>query len=121
MFTHIQNGQISKRNFILQPRKKICEVFLRILWKEGFILGYKILKKNPEKIWIFLKYKDGKSAINNIKTISKPGRQIFYSINDIWKIRNNNSLIIVFTSIGVKSITECKKCKIGGEPFILVN
>jgi len=119
MFIHIQNGQISKSNFILQPRKKICEVFLKILWKEGFILGYKFFKKN--QIQIFLKYKDGKSAINNIKTISKPGRQIFYSVNDIWKITNSNSLIITFTSIGVKSTTECKKYKIGGELFILVN
>jgi len=83
MFTNIQNGQIARRSFILQPRKKLCEVFLKILWREGFIFGYRISKKNPEKFQIFLKYKNGKSVINNIKTISKPGRQIFYSANDI--------------------------------------
>ena len=92
-----------------------------ILWKEGFIFGYKISEKNPEKFEIFLKYKDNKSVINNIKPISKPSRRVFYSASDIWKITNNNSLIIVFTSNGVKTVTECKQSKIGGEPFILLN
>lgn len=83
MFTNIQNGQIARRSFILQQRKGLCEVFLKILWKEGFIFGYKTSKQNPEKLQIFLKYKNNKSAINSIKTISKPSRRVFYSTNDI--------------------------------------
>jgi ribosomal protein S8 len=122
MFTNIQNGQIAKRSFILQRRKKICEVFLKILWIEGFIIGYTVFKKNQKKIKIFLKYKNKKSAINNIKIISKPSCRIFYTLNDIYKFAsNNNSLIIIFTSKGIKSLTECKKYKIGGEPFVLIN
>jgi small subunit ribosomal protein S8 len=83
MFINIQNGQIAKRSFILYPRKKICELFLKVLWKEGFIIGYQIPYKNSKKLKIFLKYKNNQSVINKIKIISQPGRRIFYSINEI--------------------------------------
>ena len=122
IFINIQNGQIAKRGFILESRKKNCEIFLKILWLEGFIFGYKVCKKNQKKIKIFLKYKNKKSVINNIKIISKPSRRIFYTANQIYKFTNNNNLLIfISTSKGIKSLTECKKYKIGGEPLISIN
>ena len=121
MFANIKNGQLAKRNFIFQPRKKICESFLQILWNEGFILGYKIDDKNSNKLKIFLKYKNGKPVINSIKLVSKPSRQIYYSISQIWKIDSSKSFIILSTNKGLKSIIDCKKLKIGGEPYIIIN
>ena len=112
---------MAKRSFILHSRKKNCETFLKILWKEGFILGYEIYYKNQKKLKIFLKYKNNKSVIHTIKTISQPGRRIFYSTTDIWKINSNKSFLVFFTKNGLKSIFDCKKYRIGGEPFILIN
>ena len=68
-----------------------------------------------------LKYKNNRPVINSIKLISKPGRRIYYSINQIWKINSNKSFIIFSTNQGLKSIIDCKKYKIGGEPFIVIN
>ena len=121
MFANIKNGQLNRHNLILQQRNKICENFLRILWTEGFILGYKIDKQNLNKIKIFLKYKNNKPVINSIKFISKPSRRVYYSVKQIWKIDSNKSFIIFSTNKGLKSIVECKKLKIGGEPFIVIN
>ena len=121
MFASIKNGQLAKRDFIYYPRKKTCESFLKILWDEGFILGYTIFSKNPKKLKIFLKYKNNQPAINSIKLISRPGRRIYYSINQIWKIDSNKSFLIFSTNQGLKSIIDCKKNKIGGEPFIVIN
>lgn len=120
MFTNIKNGQLSRRRVLLQKRKKICEDFLKILWLEGFILGYSVdLNKNYLKI--LLKYKNNKPCINSLKFISTPGRRVYYSTTQIWKIDSNKSFIIFSTNQGLKSIAECKKFKIGGEPFIVVN
>jgi small subunit ribosomal protein S8 len=121
MIANLKKGQLAKRNFIFNNRKKICESFLQILWNEGFILGYKIDSENFNKIKIFLKYKDGKPVINSIKFISKPSRRVYYSIKQIWKIDSSKSFIIFSTNKGLKSITECKKLKIGGEPCIIIN
>jgi len=120
MFATINNGQLAKKAFVLQTRKKICEAFLKILWNEGFILGYKILK-NSNKIKIFLKYNNSRPTINSMKLISKPGRRIYYSTKQIWKIDSSKNFIIFSTNQGLKSIVECKRLKIGGEPFLVIN
>lgn len=122
MFANIKNGQLARRNFIFQKRKKICESFLQLLWNEGFILGYKVDDKNQNKIKIFLKYlNNGQPAINSIKILSKPSRRVYFSIKQIWKIDSNKSFIILSTNQGLKSIIDCKKLKIGGELFITIN
>ena len=121
MFANIKNGQLSRRSVITQKRKKICEAFLKLLWNEGFISGYVIDKKNPDQLKIFLKYRNHRPVINSLKVVSKPSRRITYSMKQIWKIESSKSLIIFSTNQGLKSLTECKKLNIGGEPFIIIN
>jgi small subunit ribosomal protein S8 len=121
MLANIKNGQLAKQNFVYQTRKKICESFLKILWNEGFIIGYTVDSNDSNKLKIFLKYKNNRPAINSIKFISKPSRQIYYSINQIWKIDSSKSFIIFSTNKGLKSIVDCKRLKIGGEPVIVIN
>ena len=60
-------------------------------------------------------------AINNIKLITKPGRRVSYSIKQIWKIDSNKNFLIFSTNKGLQTIEGCKKLKIGGEPFIIIN
>ena len=121
MFANIKNGQLTGRSVVFQRRKKICEAFLKILWAEGLILGYKIDEKNANQLKIFLKYIKNKPVIHSIKFISKPSRRIYYSTKQIWKINSNKSFIIFSTNQGLKSILECKKLRIGGEPFVAIN
>jgi small subunit ribosomal protein S8 len=122
MFANIKNGQLAKRGCIYQKKKKLCKSFLNILWDEGFIIGYKESKTKHENLKIFLKYlQNGKPSINSIKFISKPGRRISYSIKQIWKIDSSKTFIIFSTSKGLKTISGCRKLKLGGEPFIIVN
>lgn len=121
MFANIKNGQLTKHSFIYQARKKTCESFLKILWQEGFILGYKIDSKNPNRLKIFLKYTSNRPAINSLKIISKPSRRIYFSSKQIWKIDSSKSFIIFSTNKGLKTILDCKKLKIGGEPVITVS
>lgn len=121
MFTNIRNGQIVGRPFVTQKLKKNCEPFLKILWDEGFISGYRICTKT-NSISITLKYyNDGRAVINSIKLVTKPSNRVYYSVKQLWKIDSNNSFVILSTIKGLKSITECKKLNIGGEPFITLN
>jgi small subunit ribosomal protein S8 len=122
MFANIKNGQLAKRSYIHQKRKKLCELILNILWTEGFIIGYKIEGKNQEKLKIFLKYiENGKPSINNIKVVSKPGKRISYSLKQIWKTDASKNFMIFSTNQGLKTLSECKKLGLGGEPIITIN
>jgi ribosomal protein S8 len=118
---NIKTGQLNRRAFIFNRKKKFCESFLNILWDEGYILGYKIELKNSNRIKIFLKYKNGNPTINSIKFLSTSSRRLYYSVKEIWKLDSSKSFIIFSTTKGLKSIIECKKLKIGGEPFIIIN
>ena len=122
MFTSIKNGQMAKKSSVKGPRKIICESFLKILWNEGFISGYKISTQHNQSLEIFLKYtKDGKPVINSLKFLSTPAQRVYYSSDLIWKLDSSKTFIIFSTNQGLKSINECKKNKIGGEPLIIIN
>jgi small subunit ribosomal protein S8 len=122
MFANIKNGQMAKKSVIIESRKNSNESFLKILWDEGFISGYRIFALNDQKIEIFLKYtRTGKPVINCLKSVSKPGQRLYYSAKQIWKLDSTKTFIIFSTNQGLKTINQCKKNKIGGEPLIIIN
>lgn len=120
MLANIKNGQIAKKAFVIHPHKTLCSLLLDILWDEGFILGYRLFDTRLKKLKIFLKYKNGRPVINSITTLTKPGLRRYYSLNQLWKIKLNNELLIISTNQGLLSLENCKKLKLGGELFLLV-
>ena len=113
---------MAKKSVITNPRKNICEEFLKIFWNEGFISGYRVSIQNKDNLEIFLKYtKTGKPVINSLRFLSKPSQRIYYSSKQIWKLNSSKTFIILSTNSGLKSINQCKKHKIGGEPLIILN
>nr|QXV92940.1 ribosomal protein S8 [Nitzschia anatoliensis] len=122
LFTIIKNGQMAKKSVVIGPKKNICESFLKILWDEGFISGYKISQQRPNNIEVFLKYtRTGTPVISSLKFLSKPNQRIYYSSKQIWKLDSSKTFVIFSTNQGLKSINECKKDRIGGEPLIIIN
>ena len=108
---------LQKKNFVIQSSKKASKKILNILWDEGFILGY---KESLNSLKIFLKYQNGEPSIFLIKILSKPSLRVYFSLNQLWKLNFNNGLIILSTNKGLMSDKECKKKKMGGEPFIVI-
>lgn len=122
MVTSIKNGQMAKKNVILTPQKNNCESFLKILWDEGLISGYRIFFHNYNSLEIFLKYtKNGKPTIKTLNFLSKPSQKVYYSSKQIWKLDSSRMFLIFSTNLGLKSLNECKKHKIGGELLFIIN
>ena len=83
-------------------------------------LGYVPLYVIP-KLEIFLKYtKNGKPVITSLKCLSSPGQRLYYSAKQIWKIDSSKNFIVFSTNTDLKTINQCKKHKIGGEPLVVV-
>jgi small subunit ribosomal protein S8 len=120
MIAIIKNGQLSKKAYVNQTRKKLCEFVLNILWDEGFISGYNVSNTNSNQLRIFLKYSNGKPAITSIKLLTKPSLKLNYSLKQLWKINSSEGLLIISTDKGFMSINDCKKYKVGGVPFLIV-
>lgn len=122
MFNNIKNTQKSKKQKIKFYRNKVCENYLKLLWDEGFIDGYKIINLEKKKIEVFLKYSNtGIPIINSVKFISKPGFKMYFSIKQIWKLDSTKAFFIFSTSKGLMSIKNCKKNRIGGELVVVIN
>ena len=115
MLTRIRNGQKSKLLNVALPMSNLKCTVLDVLKSEGFIVGY---TKDVEKrvIDISLKYsRVGEPAISEVHKVSKPGKRIYSSIEDLPGYFNNMGIHILSTSHGVMSDRQAKKQNVGGE------
>lgn len=123
LISTLKNGILIKKQVIYKKFNKEDQELLNILWNEGLILGYKKLRNNNfdfNIIKIFLKYKKNNSVINSINIISKPSLRVYCSLEDLWKLKNVQGLIIISTDSGLKTIYECKNLNLGGQLIALI-
>jgi small subunit ribosomal protein S8 len=80
----IKNGYSFGFDSVLLIQSQKVMKFLDLLYLEGFIRGYILLKKE-KKIKVLLKYAfSEKAVLRQIIIISKPGRKIFISSKSLW-------------------------------------
>jgi len=117
MFARIKNAINRRKEVIKIPGSKLKKSILELLKKEGYIADYSIEPINDYSynFVVKLKYHKGKSVINDMIRISKPGRRIYKPHNDIPRILSGMGLTIVSTSKGIISHKEALKNKVGGE------
>ena len=120
LFSHLQTGQKAKKLIIIQKKSKLCIKILNILWKEGYILGYRNSPFKHTMLEVFLKYFREKPAINKITAVSKPNLRVYLSVEEIWKLNNGLGLVILSTSKGLVSDKNSKKLHVGGEILCII-
>nr|YP_009167026.1 ribosomal protein S8 [Pythium insidiosum]YP_009167068.1 ribosomal protein S8 [Pythium insidiosum]BAS30587.1 ribosomal protein S8 [Pythium insidiosum]BAS30629.1 ribosomal protein S8 [Pythium insidiosum] len=111
LFSKIKNGFLSKKTKIIQQNSKQSINVLNILLNEGFIKSYKINSKN--QIEVYLKYKNNKSVIHEIKRLSKPGKRLYIKNKDLYI--KKHGFYILSTPLGLLTDLEAKKLNVGGE------
>ncbi|BAT72208.1 small subunit ribosomal protein S8 [Thermosulfidibacter takaii ABI70S6] len=116
MLTRIRNALMVKKETVEIPGSRLKKEIARILKEEGFIEDYKI-EENPvqDKIIIKLKYYKGESVIRGLRRVSKPGRRIYVSKNELPNVLGGLGIAIISTSRGVMTNKEAKKLGLGGE------
>lgn len=122
MLTRIRNGQRANKKAVNSPDSKLRQRVLDVLEREGYIRGY-VRDENENgkpEINIELKYHEGDPVIREIKRISKPGRRVYSSVNDLPRVRNGLGISIVSTPKGVLSDAEARAENVGGEVICTV-
>jgi small subunit ribosomal protein S8 len=120
LFVQIVNGQKAKKTVIKVPKQKFCKNFLKVLWDDGYILGFQESKDKFFKYDVFLKYNNEQPVINKIKFISKPSKREYFTIKQIWKLDTGVGVAYFSTCKGILSNNLCKKYNIGGELFLII-
>ncbi len=122
MITRIRNGQRANKKAVISPASKLRQRVLDVLEREGYIRGYVSENSDTGKpdFSIELKYHEGAPVISEITRISKPGRRVYSSVNDLPRVRNGLGISIVSTPKGVLSDAEARAENVGGEVICTV-
>ncbi len=112
MLTRIRNAHLALHKEVSVPRSKIKLVIAQILKEEGYV---EEVAADDAGIKLTLKYSKGKSAIQGLKKISKPGRRVYVGAGEIPSVQNGLGICIVSTSSGVLSGGVAREKNAGGE------
>ncbi len=129
LLTRIRNACLRKHRVVSIPFSTIKKNIAEMLFNEGFIISFKIVKKQTTKlqqkeqnfIEIELKYnKNKESVIRKIKRISRPGLRIYKGSSELLPQLGGQGVLIISTSEGLLSDAKCRLKGIGGEVLCLV-
>jgi small subunit ribosomal protein S8 len=115
-FTKIRNAFRARKEKVDIKASNVLKKIVEILKNEGFINDFRFIEDNRQGIIrIYLKYYGKKSAIRDIKRISKPGRRVYVNKTEIPKVLGGIGIAILTTSQGILTDSEARKIKVGGE------
>ena len=116
--TRIRNAAQRRLETTELLHSKMIESIVAILVDKGYLESYAVedLENNKKSIKVVLKYdENGRSVINEVKKISKPGRRIYKGKEEIKRFKNGYGTLILSTSAGVLPNDEAFKRGTGGE------
>lgn len=122
MLTRIRNAQTAKHETVAVETSIMKKSIAQILLDEGYISAFEEVEDGKFKnLVITLKYAGkNQKVISGLKRISKPGRRIYASCEDLPKVLGGLGIVIVSTSKGVMTDREARKLGIGGEVLAYV-
>ena len=123
LLTRIRNAQTSRHDSVTVETSIMKKSIAQILLDEGYISAFdEVENGNKNKnLVITLKYVNkNQKVITGLKRISKPGRRIYASCEELPKVLNGLGIVIVSTSKGVMTDREARKLGIGGEVLAYV-
>ncbi len=117
LITRIRNAQMRRHTVTSVPASKLRGWVLDVLQDEGYIRGYSRVELEGKKpsFEVELKYFDGEPVISKIKRVSKPGRRVYSSVQNLPSVRNGLGISVVSTPKGVMSDAAARDAHVGGE------
>lgn len=115
MFTRIRNGQAAKKVAVKMPSSKLKVAIAKVLKDEGYIEDFVVSADVKAELEVTLKYFQGKSVIETIDRVSRPGLRIYKKRGELPKVMGGLGVAIVSTSKGLMTDRAARKVGIGGE------
>ncbi len=115
--TRIRNAGMRRLSVTTLVHSKSIEALANILVEKGYLESANVIEDGVKKtIKVVLKYNDaGKTVINEMKRISKPGRRVYEGKENIKRFKNGYGTIIVSTSHGILPNDKAYALGVGGE------
>lgn len=118
----IRNALLAKHPQVSVPVSRMKIDLAKILQEEGYIEGFKVLDGAPRgTLIVALRYgPEGERVISGLERVSRPGRRVYCSKDEIPTVLGGLGITILSTSKGVLSGREGKRLGVGGEVLCTV-
>ncbi|MBI4134229.1 MAG: 30S ribosomal protein S8 [Candidatus Terrybacteria bacterium] len=114
--TRVRNAAAIGRTEVRAPYSKILHRIAEILVREGFLEEVSHRGRGPRRILaVRLRYLDGKSVIEDLRRVSRPGRRSYMAIRNIRPVKSGFGIAVISTPEGLMTNREAKRKNIGGE------
>jgi small subunit ribosomal protein S8 len=120
MLTRIRNAQMAEKSVVSMPSSTLKVAVAKVLKDEGYIADYQISSEIKPLLSIELKYFEGRSVIEEVKRVSRPGLRQYKSSEDLPKVRGGLGVSIVSTNKGVMTDRAARAAGVGGEVLCTV-
>lgn len=117
MLTRIRNAIMVNKDTVEIPSSNMKKAIADILLSEGFVSDVKLAEDGYNgKLVITLKYAGkGRSVINGLKRVSKPGLRTYAGVEDMPKVLNGLGVAVLSTNKGIMTDKQAKAANVGGE------
>ena len=116
LITRIRNAIAVGKTEIRVPTSKLKFAVAEKLQKINYIE-----KAEPREILHIVINNEGENArINEITKVSKPGRRVYASVEEIPRVKSGRGTVLISTSKGIMTGQEALKNKLGGEVLVKV-
>lgn len=111
-FSCLQNGQKTKKKFVVFPFSKFSWNFFQSLLLHGYIQSFFVQKNS---IIVYFKYVNNEGAIKDIQRVSSPKKREYTSYKNVQRAFRGLGTILLSTPQGIFSETEASRKRLGGE------
>ncbi|MFH1193930.1 MAG: 30S ribosomal protein S8 [bacterium] len=115
MLIRIKNAYLARKGEVAFPHSKMKLAIADILKSNGYVRDIKVIGETQKDITVELLYKNKQAAMQEVKRVSKPGRRVYASAQDLPKVKNGFGISIVSTPKGIMTNKEARKANVGGE------
>ncbi len=117
--TQLKNASMINKESIRLESNRFILSLLKVLYKEGFILSYRVQEKKDfsnktSEVIVNIRYVQNKPVFNNLKIISSPSFQKLVSLKNISRLVSKKKFFLFSTNLGLLTLNECKKMHVGG-------
>ncbi len=116
MLIRIKNAHMAGHKEVVMPHSKMKLAIAQVLEENKYVERVEVIEKAPQnEIKLVLRYVGSLPAITEVKRISKPGRRLYASVNEIPEALGGYGITIVSTNKGVVTGQVARQNNVGGE------
>jgi small subunit ribosomal protein S8 len=120
MLTRVRNAIMRQHESVSVPNSGIKQSIAEVMKAEGYIEEVQLIPHQPQSVLrLKLKYvgdrRRRRSVITGLKRVSKPGRRVYVTKDEIPWVLSGMGISVLTTSEGVMTGQEARQAGVGGE------